>query len=205
MAAYHFVTRWRVPGTCGEVADILGDVASFPRWWPSVHLDATELAPPGPGGVGHRIQLTLSGWLPSTLSSEFLITESRYPFGFTVEAEGHVVGCGVLTLAQDGSFVDVVHDWNVRVGRPLVGWLSWLAAPLVAANHRWAMRQGEESLTLELLRRRASNADVRARVSPPPGPVTYAGVVLIGGATVVGGTLLYLMLRARRRSRADES
>src|SRR5687767_126058 len=34
--AYHFLSKWRVEGTCGEVADILGDPLALPRWWPSV-------------------------------------------------------------------------------------------------------------------------------------------------------------------------
>ena len=42
--SYHFVTRWQVEGTCGEVADILGDPIGLARWWPSVYLDVQELA-----------------------------------------------------------------------------------------------------------------------------------------------------------------
>ena len=38
---YHFTSEWRVEGTCGEVADILGDALSLPRWWPSVYLERT--------------------------------------------------------------------------------------------------------------------------------------------------------------------
>ena len=66
------------------------------------------------------------------------------------------------------------------------------------------MRQGEESLALELARRRAADETARASVPPPPGPVTYAGIALVGGAALIGGTLAYLMLRARRRSRDAE-
>jgi hypothetical protein len=42
--------------------------------------------------------------------------------------------------------------------------------PLLAANHRWAMARGEESLRLELERRQAPDAAARARVPAPPGP-----------------------------------
>ena len=28
---YHFVSRWRVEGTCGEVADVLGDPVALAR------------------------------------------------------------------------------------------------------------------------------------------------------------------------------
>ena len=54
---YHFISRWRVEGTCGEVADVLSDPLAFPRWWPSVYLDVRELEPPGAGGVGRRVAL----------------------------------------------------------------------------------------------------------------------------------------------------
>lgn len=69
------------------------------------------------------------------------------------------------------------------------------------ANHRWAMAQGEESLKLELARRRATSDAARASIPAPPGPVTYAGAAIVGGAVVVGAGLAYLMIRSRRRSR----
>jgi hypothetical protein len=43
--------------------------------------------------------------------------------------------------------------------------------PLFAANHRWAMARGEESLRLELARRRAAgDPTVLAALPAPPGP-----------------------------------
>ncbi len=198
---YHFVTRWRVAGTCGEVADIIGDAASLPRWWPSVYLTVEEIAPPGADGLGRRMRLHTRGWLPYTLRWDFVVTESRYPHGFTIDADGDFVGRGEWTFAQDGPMVDVVYDWRVRADKPLLKALSGLLKPLFSANHRWAMAQGETSLQLELLRRRALNAAARRAIPSPPGPVTYAGVALVGGAALVGGTLAYLMVRSRRPRR----
>ena len=51
------------------------------------------------------------------------------------------------------------------------------------------MAQGEQSLKLELARRRATSDAARASIPPPPGPVTYAGAALVGGAVVVGAGL----------------
>ena len=200
MDDYHFVTNWRVTGTCGEVADILGDPAALSHWWPSVYLRVEQLEAPDSRGVGRRLRLLTKGWLPYTLAWEFVVAESRYPYGFTIEAVGDFVGQGVWTFAQDGSFVDIVYDWNIRAEKPLLKTLSPVLKPLFEANHRWAMRQGEESLKLELRRRRAASDSARAAVPPPPGPVTYAGIALVGGAALIGGTLAYLMIRARRRS-----
>jgi len=197
---YHFLTEWRVEGTCGEVADILGDPLSLARWWPSVYLRVDQIAPPDARGVGRRVALLTKGWLPYTLRWEFEVVESRYPHGFTIVAQGDFDGRGVWTFEQNGRFVDIRYDWRLRADKPLLRRLSFALKPLFEANHRWAMAQGETSLTLELARRRATSDAERAAVAPPPGPVTYAGVALLAGAAIVGGGLAYLMIRSRRRS-----
>jgi hypothetical protein len=198
---YHFVTNWRVEGTCGEVADVLGDPLSLSRWWPSVYLDVTELRPPGADGLGRRVSLHTKGWLPYTLRWEFEVVDSRYPAGFTIVANGDFEGVGVWTFVQNGPFVDVRYDWRIRAEKPILRTLSFLLKPVFSANHRWAMARGEESLVLELARRRAISDAARADVPPPPGPVTYAGVALVAGAAAIGATLLYLIVRARKSDR----
>jgi hypothetical protein len=195
--SYHFTTHWRVEGTTGEVADVLGDPLGFVRWWPSVYLDVRELRPPDANGVGRLVRWHTAGFLPYTLTWESEVVEWRYPRGFTIVATGDFDGRGVWTFEQDDAFVDVTFDWRLRAEKPLLRNLSFLLKPLFEANHRWAMARGEESLKLELARRRAS-ADVLPDVPPPPGPVTYAGIALLAGAAAVGATLLYLVRRSRR-------
>ena len=196
---YAFVTRWRVEGTCGEVADILGDPLELPRWWPSVYLRVAELQPADANGLGRRVRLHTKGWLPYTLTWEFEIVESRYPHGSTLVASGDFDGLGVWTFEQDGAFVDATYDWRLSAEKPLLRNLSFLLKPIFEANHRWAMTQGEQSLKLELAQRRATSDATRAAIPAPPGPVTFAGAAIIGGAVVIGAGLGYLMLRSRRR------
>jgi hypothetical protein len=196
---YHFVSRWRIEGTCGEVADVLGDPLALTDWWPSVYLHVEERRPADARGLGRRVRLHTAGWLPYTLDWEFEVVESRYPYGFALIASGDFDGRGEWTFRQDGSVVDVTYDWRLRAEKPLLRNLSFLLKPLFEANHRWAMAQGEESLKLELARRRASSDAARARIPAPPGPITYAAVALVGGAVAVGGALVYLMRRSRRR------
>jgi len=198
---YCFVTRWRVRGTCGEVADILGDPLSLARWWPSVYLEVERLPDSPSHGVGQRVRLRTKGWLPYTIDWDLEVVESRYPNGSTIVATGDFDGRGVWTFEQDGEYVNAVYDWRLNVEKPLLKRLSFALRPVFEANHRWAMRQGEESLRLELARRRATSEAERAAVSAPPGPVTYSGAVLAGGIVLVAGSLLYLVGRARRRSR----
>jgi hypothetical protein len=200
---YHFLTNWRVEGTCGEVADVLGDPLSLARWWPSVYLDVHELRPADADGVGRRVRLHTRGWLPYTLKWEFEVVESRYPHGFTIVASGDFDGTGVWTFVQDGTAVDIEYDWRIRAEKPILRTLSFLLKPAFSANHRWAMARGEESLVLELARRRASSEAARLRVAPPPGPVTYTAVALLAGTAAVAATLAYLIVRSRKSDRSS--
>ena len=196
---YVFVSRWTVDGTTGEVADVLGDFAALPRWWPSVYLDIWEVRLPDAQGLGRRIKTVTKGWLPYTIRWAFEIVGSRYPNGFTIVASGDFDGRGVWTFEQRGSMVEMTYDWRLRAEKPLLRNLSFLLKPLFEANHRWAMAKGEESLRLELARRRATSDAARASVPAPPGPVTYAGVAIVAGAAAVGAGLAYLLVRSRRR------
>jgi hypothetical protein len=198
---YHFITTWRLEGTSGEVADVLRHPLDLPRWWPAVYLGVEEVEPPDANGLRQRVRLHTRGWLPYTLQWEFVVTESRYPERFALEATGDFVGRGVWTIEQEGPCVIATYDWRIRAEKPLLRALAPLMRPLLAANHRWAMRQGEESLKLELLRRRAATDAARRSVPPPPGPVTYAAVGILAGAAVIGGGIGYLVLRQRRNAR----
>jgi len=151
---YHFVTKWTVAGTCEEVSDVLADPLDLPRWWPSVYLKVEELTPGDAMGIGRRVRLLTKGKLPYTLRWEFEVVESRPPHGFAIAAHGDFDGTGRWTFEQRGPAVDITFDWRIRAEKPLLRWLSFVLKPIFAANHRWAMARGEESLVRELSRRR---------------------------------------------------
>jgi hypothetical protein len=202
---YHFVSRWRVEGTCGEVADVLGDPLSFPRWWPSVYLAVEELRPADARGLGRTARLHTRGWLPYTLLWQSEIVETRYPYGFTIVATGDFDGRGEWTFEQDGDVVDITYDWRLRAEKPLIKQLTFLLRPVFESNHKWAMTQGETSLRLELERRRATSEAFRAQIPPPPGPISYGAVAIVAGAVGVGASLAYLIARRRRSTSAAGS
>src|SRR4051812_45756683 len=150
---YHFVTKWTVRRTCEEVSGVLGAPLALPRWWPAVYLKVEELQPPDPNGLGGRVRLLTRGKLPYTLRWEFEVVESRRPYGFTIAASGDFEGTGTWVFEQRGPLVDIAFDWRIRAEKPLLRWLSFIFKPIFAANHRWAMAQGERSLIRELARR----------------------------------------------------
>jgi hypothetical protein len=200
--AYAFRTEWRVLGTLQEVSDILEEPAELPRWWPSVYLEVEEVERGDERGVGRRARLHTRGWLPYTLRWELTVTESRAPRGFSIEANGDLAGSGRWTLEESGAWTLATYDWNVRAEKPLLRALSPLLRPVLAANHRWAMRRGAESLALELLRRRAKQAPERARIPPPPAPARHAGTVLLLAAAAVSAVVGFAAAgRTSRRRR----
>lgn len=165
---YAFTTNWRVQSTCQEISDILGNAPDLTRWWPSVYLDVKELEPGDKNGIGKVVSLFTKGWLPYTLRWQFRVTANRSPYGFSLEAWGDFVGTGDWTFAQNGDWVNITYDWRIRADKPLLRWLSFIMKPIFSANHHWAMRKGEESLKLELARRRAKTIEERKAVPPPP-------------------------------------
>lgn len=154
---YVFVTHWRVKATIEEVSAILDDPLQLSRWWPSVYLAVREVAPGDPRThVGRVIDLHTKGFLPYTLRWNFTVTESTPPTGFKIAAHGDFEGTGVWTLKQDGEFADITYDWRIASEKPLLRYGSFALRPFFAANHRWAMGRGLESLERELARRRAA-------------------------------------------------
>ena len=198
---YHFITKWRVKSTINEVSEILADAADLVRWWPSVYLDVKVLEPGDEHGLGKVVSLFTKGWLPYTLRWDFRVTEVR-PAGFTLVAWGDFDGRGIWTFEQDGPWVNVIYDWKIKAEKPLLRYFSFLIRPIFAANHRWAMAKGEESLKLEIARRHASSPEERALIAPPPQPTPAAGTPLLIGAAVLSaavGGLGYLVLRSRSK------
>ena len=166
---YHFVTSWRIPGTVDEVNAVLREPLNLPQWWPAVYMDAKELKPGDANGVGREIALYTKGWLPYTLQWRFTITNTD-PRRLEWDAFGDFVGRGKWEFEQVGADVVATVDWEIRAAKPLLRYLTPLMRPVFAANHHWAMRTGEKSLRVELLRNRGVDP---ARLPTPPQP-TFA-------------------------------
>jgi hypothetical protein len=144
---YRFETSWRVEASCELVTEILTDAEGLPRWWPSVYLSVVEERP-------DVYALHTRGWLPYTLRWNFTVTSTNHPHGFALRAWGDLEGYGVCTFKQDGAWTNIHYQWNVLAEKPLLRRLSFLLKPIFAANHRWAMALGEQSLQREIARLR---------------------------------------------------
>jgi len=172
-AVYHFISHWKVKSTKEEVYDVLGNAEGLARWWPSVYLDVKVLEPGDLLGVGKVVELFTKGWLPYTLRWSFMVTAVDKPNGFTIVPSGDFSGRGIWTFEQDKpnpEYCNIIYDWKIRAEKPLLRKLTFLVRPVFSANHLWAMKKGEESLKLELLRRNTVNAEEKKLIPQPPKP-----------------------------------
>src|SRR5262249_30914797 len=156
---YRFVTHWRLEGTPEEVFRILDEPAAFVRWWPAVWLRAEVLDPGDVQGIGKTIRYLSKGWLPYLLRWTGRTSEKEFPRRIVLHASGDFEGEGRWSFRADGPYVDAEYVWTIAANKPLLRYLSFLLRPVFAANHQWAMARGEESLRLELARRRARNPE----------------------------------------------
>ena len=153
--AFHLPTVWHLPGTPEAVAAVLRDAESFPRWWGRVYLGVKVLSAGDAQGVGARVAIHSKGWLPYHLHWVAEVTEADFPRAWRVAATGDLTGSGRWTLTPEPGGTRVQYDWRVTADRPLFRALAPVFAPVMASNHRWAMRQGEAGIRRELARRKA--------------------------------------------------
>ncbi len=200
---YSFVDHWRIKGTVEEISEIFSRGEDFPQWWPGIYLDAVVLERGATNGLGKTIWFrSQGGRLLYVLEWTARTTGISHPYGFAIEATGDFVGTGRWTFRPDGEWTDVTYDWNIRAENPLLRYASPFVKPILAANHRYAMRIGEKSLQIEIDRRHAATADERALIPAPPGPITRQQVLPPLGAALALAALVGSIFWARRGHRS---
>ena len=150
--AYHFEDRWYVPFPIEKVYDVLARPEEYPRWWRGVYLSATPL-----DGEGKRVAVVARVRLPYKLSFTIESVMQEKPRLIAFRAAGDFVtnlSRWVLEPRGDGTAVRL--EWNPRVEKPVVKFLSPVLKPLFKWNHEWTMRRGER-LIAEYLRDRAAD------------------------------------------------
>jgi Polyketide cyclase / dehydrase and lipid transport len=163
---YHFITNWQVNAKSSEVYEIISDSNRLTEWWPSVYLDVKVLEKGGEGGLSKLVELYTKGWLPYTLRWKFRVVKVGKPNTLEIEAIGDFIGGGKWIFEEDGNGIcNITYDWKIEATKPILKKLSWLMKPAFSANHLWAMRKGEQSLKLEICRRKGEK-----NVPEPPKP-----------------------------------
>ena len=161
MAAYSFITRWRIAAPLEAVWPLLDDLEHYGQWWPAFvgYADLT----PGLHGVGGRSEQVVRGPLPYKLRYVTTVTEYAPPRIVAYDSIGDLEGKGRFVLEPDGNnATNVTFHWDVSTKGAVLNFLAPLLKPLFAWNHNWVMREGQRGLAARL-------ADSAAGHSSAPG------------------------------------
>jgi hypothetical protein len=125
-------------------------VAGWPSWWPDYRM--TELASAIPHGVGARWHVRVKADLPYTLDFHFTVLVHEPPTYVRTRVEGFFegeVGWGLEQISP-GSTRLTLHE-QTETKWALINLTARLGARrLLEANHRAAMRRGEEGMKAAL-------------------------------------------------------
>lgn len=149
---YRFVDRWRVPFPPEKVWEALAEPENYPRWWRGVYLSARRL-----DAEGRRVAVVARGRLPYKLKFTIETIRTEKPRLIEFRAAGDFVAdLSRWSVEPASSGSSVTLEWNPRVEKPLVKFLSPVLKPLFRWNHGWSMRRGERQIA-EYLQERATH------------------------------------------------
>jgi Polyketide cyclase / dehydrase and lipid transport len=151
--AYHFEDHWQVPFPIEQVWEILARPEDYPRWWRGVYLSATRL-----DAEGKRVAVVARGFLPYKLRFTIESLKHEKPTLIEFRASGDfVTDISRWIIRPDGNGSAVILEWNPRVEKPIVKFLSPVLKPIFYWNHEWTMRRGERQIA-EYLSGRATSS-----------------------------------------------
>jgi hypothetical protein len=137
LTAYRFRASWEAPAAPDRVHDVLLDLEHYVDWWPQVRAVASA----GPDDA----LVVCRSMLPYDLELH-LHAESRDAELLRVGIDGPIRGQAEwrLTPTHGGTRLD--FDQQVHAVTRMFRWASYVARPVLAANHSWMMRGAERGL-----------------------------------------------------------
>jgi len=138
---YVFADSWATPSPRDRVHEVLLDLEHYVDWWPQVRAVASA----GPDDA----LVVCRSLLPYDLELH-LRAESRDPALLRVAIDGPISGYAAWRLTPTGSGTRLDFEQRVHAASRAIRWASYVAKPLLAANHSWMMRGAERGLAERL-------------------------------------------------------
>jgi hypothetical protein len=94
-----------------------------------------------------RVAVVARGWLPYKLRFTIETLHTEKPKLIEFKATGDfVTDVSRWVLQPEGEGTLVTLEWNPRVEKPVVKFLSPILKPLFYWNHEWTMKRGERQI-----------------------------------------------------------
>lgn len=149
MAAYEFVTIWRVHAPIETVWNEIYYSEHWPEWWPGVE-EVKELKEGDELGIGSIRRYTWKSKLPYKLTFDVETVRVDPPKVLEGKALGELDGTGFWTLIEDDDATLVRYDWQVSTKKWWMNAVAPLARPLFKWNHDIIMSWGARGLEKRL-------------------------------------------------------
>jgi hypothetical protein len=134
---YVFRASWESAATPARIRAVLLDLEHYVDWWPQVRAVASA----GPDDA----LVVCRSLLPYDLELH-LRAESRDPALLRVRIDGPIRGFAQWRLAATGAGTRLDFEQRVQAVTTALRWASYVAKPLLAANHTWMMRGAQRGL-----------------------------------------------------------
>jgi len=149
MAAYEFVTIWRIQAPQQKVFDLIFHSDQWPNWWRGV--EKVEKIKDGDANhVGAIYRYTWKSKLPYRLVFEMETTRVMPPSIIEGRAIGELHGIGLWTITQKNGITTARYDWKVETTKPWMNFLAPVARPFFSWNHDVVMGWGGMGLASQL-------------------------------------------------------
>ena len=141
MAAYHFVTTWKLRAPLDAVWQAIIETEKWPEWWKGV-LSVETLRPAREDGLGGVQHFVWRSRLPYNLAFDMETTRIEPNRIIEGRATGELVGTGVWEMRENEGVTTVRYTWDVNTSRPWMNFLRPIARPIFAWNHDHVMHAG---------------------------------------------------------------
>lgn len=150
MAAYEFVTIWKVEAPLAAVWEMIYHSDRWPSWWKGV--ERVELVKKGDEdhSVGSIYRYTWKSKLPYRLTFDMQLTRVEPMSVIEGQALGELAGTGRWQLTNEGDVTTARYDWRVRTTKRWMNLLTPVARPVFKWNHDVVMNWGAEGLAKRL-------------------------------------------------------
>ena len=149
MAAYHFVTTWRLRAPLDDVWQAIIESEKWPEWWKGV-VSVEHVRDGGDDGIGAVRRYVWRSKLPYNLTFDTEVVRVEPKRVIEGRATGELVGSGIWEMRENDGVTTVRYTWDVDTSRAWMNLLAPIARPAFAWNHDHVMKAGGEGLARRL-------------------------------------------------------
>ena len=140
MNHYRFRSTWLVAGRPDRVFDVLGDLATYPQWWPEVR-SIRQIDDVTAGAV-------IRAFLPYSLHLVMRqVVKDRQTGELKVSLGGDLEGYSRFLIEPRDAGCVLHYRQEVVARKRLLRMLAPIARPLFSVNHLIMMKRGNRGLT----------------------------------------------------------